>query len=127
MLAFIIRRLLQAVLVMTVVGLIAFSLFRFVGDPINQMVGIETSAEDRAALRRQLGLDDPVIVQFGRFVGNAARLKFGSSYQFKTPVIDLIADRFPATMELALCSALFSLLLGIPMGVYTALHRRSWL
>ena len=125
MLAFIIRRLLQAVVVMLTVALIAFTLFRFVGDPINQMVGIETSAEERAQLRQDLGLNDPIPVQFSRFVWNAVRLNFGNSYQFKTPVIDLVADRFPATMELALASALFSLLIGIPMGVYTALHRRS--
>ena len=110
---------------MITVALIAFTLFRFVGDPVNQMVGIETTAEERAALREQLGLNDPVIIQFTRFVGNAARLNFGNSYQFKTPVIDLIADRFPATMELALASALFSLVIGIPMGIYTALHRRT--
>ena len=127
MLAFIIRRLLQAVVVMLTVALIAFTLFRFVGDPINQMVGIETSAEERAQLRQDLGLNDPIPVQFTRFVWNATRLNFGNSYQFKTPVIDLIADRFPATMELALASAIFSLMIGIPMGVYTALHRRSLL
>jgi peptide/nickel transport system permease protein len=127
MLAFIIRRLLQAVVVMLTVALIAFTLFRFVGDPINQMVGIETSAEERAQLRQDLGLNDPIPVQFTRFVWNATRLNFGNSYQFKTPVIDLVADRFPATMELALASAIFSLLIGIPMGVYTALHRRSLL
>jgi peptide/nickel transport system permease protein len=127
MLAFIIRRLLQAIVVMLTVSLIAFTLFRFVGDPVNQMVGIETSAEERAALRQQLGLDDPVVIQFARFVKNAAQLDFGNSYQFKSPVIDLIADRFPATMELALASALFALLVGIPMGVYTAIHRRSFL
>ena len=127
MLAFIIRRLLQAIVVMLTVSLIAFTLFRFVGDPVNQMVGIETSAEERAALRVQLGLDDPVLIQFGRFVIKAARLDFGSSYQFKTPVINLIADRFPATMELAFASALFALLVGIPMGVYTAINRRSFL
>src|ERR1700742_4607569 len=127
MLAFIIRRLLQAVVVMLTVALIAFALFRFVGDPVNMMVGIETTAAERAQLRQDLGLNDPVPVQFARFVGNAARLNFGNSYQFKTPVIDLIADRFPATMELAIASAIFSLLIGIPMGVYTALHRRSWL
>jgi peptide/nickel transport system permease protein len=127
MLAFIIRRLLQAVVVMLTVALIAFTLFRFVGDPINQMVGIETSAEERAQLRQDLGLNDPIPIQFTRFVWNATRLNFGNSYQFKTPVIDLIADRFPATMELALASAIFSLLIGIPMGVYTALHRRSLL
>jgi len=127
MLAFIIRRLLQAIVVMLTVALIAFTLFRFVGDPVNMMVGIETTAEERAALREQLGLNDPIPIQFMHFVGDAARLNFGNSYQFKTPVIDLIADRFPATMELAIASALFSLLIGIPMGVYTALHRRSYL
>ena len=123
MLAFIIRRLLQSVVVMLTVSLIAFTLFRFVGDPINQMVGIETTAEERAQLREQLGLNDSVPVQFSRFVANAARLNFGNSYQFKTPVIDLIKDRFPATMELAFASALFALLVGIPMGVYTAINR----
>src|SRR3977135_1639580 len=127
MLAFIIRRLLQAIVVMLTVALIAFTLFRFVGDPVNMMVGIETTAEERAALREQLGLNDPIPVQFTRFVWNAARLDFGNSYPFKTPVIYLIADRFPATIELAFASALFSLLIGIPMGVYTALHRHSWL
>lgn len=127
MLAFIIRRALQALLVMIVVALIAFTLFRFVGDPVNQMVGIETSAQERELLRQQLGLNDPVLVQLARFIWDAAHFDFGASYQFKQPVIDLIADRFPATMELSVVSALFSLLFGIPMGVYTALHRNSWL
>jgi peptide/nickel transport system permease protein len=127
MLAFVIRRLLQALLVMIVVGLIAFTLFRFVGDPVNQMVGIETTAAEREAIRAQLGLNDPVFMQFARFAWDALHFNFGASYQFKKPVIDLIAERFPATMELAIISALFSLMLGVPMGVYTALHRNSWL
>jgi|SRR5580704_5403895 peptide/nickel transport system permease protein len=127
MLAFVLRRAVQAVLVMIVVALIAFTLFRFVGDPINQMVGIETSAQEREALRQQLGLNDSVVVQFAHFIWGAAHFDFGASYQFKQPVVDLIAERFPATMELSLVSALLSLLLGIPMGVYTALHRTSWL
>jgi len=127
MLAFVIRRLLQALLVMIVVGLIAFTLFRFVGDPVNQMVGIETSAAEREAIREQLGLNDPVFVQFAHFVWNALHFNFGASYQFKKPVIELIGERFPATMELAVVSAMFSLLLGVPMGVYTALNRNSWL
>jgi peptide/nickel transport system permease protein len=127
MLAFVVRRGLEAVLVMLVVALIAFALFRFVGDPINQMVGLETSFEERQQLRRALGLDDPVLVQFVRFVWRALQFDFGVSYQFKRPVTELIAERFPATMELALVSALFSLVLGIPMGVYTALNRQSWL
>ncbi len=127
MLAFIIRRMLQATLVMVVVALIAFTLFRFVGDPINQMVGLETTLEERAALREALGLNDPVVVQFMRFIWNAVQLNFGISYQFKKPVLELIAERFPATMELAIVSAIFSMLMGIPMGVYTALRRDSWL
>jgi len=127
MLAFIIRRMVQALLVMIVVALIAFTLFRFVGDPVNQMVGIETSAQERELLRQQLGLNDPVIAQFVRFIWNAVHFDFGASYQFKQPVIDLIADRFPATMELSVVSALLSLIFGIPMGVYAALHRTSWL
>src|SRR5207237_9615831 len=124
MLAFIIRRLLQAIVVMLTVALIAFTLFRFVGDPVNMMVGIETTAEERAALREQLGLNDPIPIQFVHFVGNAARLNFGNSYQFQTPVIDLIADRFPATMALAFASALSSLLIGITIAFSSRLHAR---
>jgi peptide/nickel transport system permease protein len=127
MLAFLIRRAIQALLVMILVALLAFALFRFVGDPINQMVGIETSAQERELLRQQLGLNDPIVVQFARFLWAAAHFDFGVSYQFKQPVTDLLAERFPATMELSVVSALLSLLLGIPMGVYTALHRNSWL
>ena len=126
MLAFLVRRALQALLVMLVVALIAFTLFRFVGDPINQMVGLDTSAEERAQLRETLGLNDPVPVQFARFVWRTLHFDFGISYQFKQPVVDLIGERFPATIELAFVSALLALLLGIPMGVYTALNRRSW-
>jgi peptide/nickel transport system permease protein len=127
MLAFAVRRLLEALLVMLTVALIAFALFRFVGDPVNQMVGQDTSREDRATIRRELGLDDPVYVQFARFVGNAARFDFGISYQVKQPVVGLIAERLPATVELALAAALFAVALGIPMGVYTGIHRDRWL
>ncbi|MBL8568942.1 MAG: ABC transporter permease [Phreatobacter sp.] len=125
MLAFILRRMGQAVVVLLTVSLIAFSLFRFVGDPVNQMVGQDTTPEQRAEIRRQLGLNDPVVVQFARFVGKAARFDFGVSYQSKQSVAKLIAERFPATMELALVSALFALFVGIPMGVYSGLKPNS--
>jgi peptide/nickel transport system permease protein len=121
------RRLLQGTLVMLVVALIAFILFRFVGDPITQMVGLETSLEDRARLRAELGLNDSAFVQFSRFLWHALQLNFGLSFQFKVPVLDLIAERFPATMELAIVSGLLSVVVGIPIGVYTALHRHAWL
>jgi peptide/nickel transport system permease protein len=125
MLGFLIRRALEAIVVMLLVAFIAFTLFRFVGDPVNQMVGLETSLEDRARLRQALGLNDSLMAQFLRFVWHALQFDFGSSYQFKTPVIGLIGERFPATLELSLASALFSVVLGIPMGVYSALNRQS--
>jgi peptide/nickel transport system permease protein len=127
MLAFTIRRLFEAAIVMLTVALLAFVLFRFVGDPINQMVGQDTSLEDRLRLREELGLNDPVAVQFARFVAGAARFDFGISYQMKQPVTAIISERAPATIELALVAALFAVGLGIPMGVYTGIHRESWL
>ncbi len=127
MLAFAIRRFIEALFVMLAVAMIAFLLFRFVGDPVNQMVGQDTSLEDRNRLRQELGLNDPVPVQFWRFVSNAAQFDFGISYQVKQPVTRLISQRFPATIELAVAAALFALLLGIPMGVYTGILRDSLL
>jgi peptide/nickel transport system permease protein len=125
MLAFIIRRMAQSVIVLLTVALIAFALFRFVGDPSQQLVSQDTSLEERMQIRKDLGLDDAVPVQFLRFIGNAARFEFGISYQNKQPVSKLIAERFPATMELALASAFFALFIGIPMGVYTGLYPNS--
>jgi peptide/nickel transport system permease protein len=127
MLAFAIRRLLEALVVLLIVALIAFTLFRYVGDPVSQMVGQDATVEDRETIRQELGLNDPVLVQFARFVGNAARFDFGISYQVKQPVVRLIAERLPATIELAFVAALFAIALGIPMGVYTGIHRNSWL
>ena len=125
MIAFIVRRLFASIGVMIAVGLIAFAMFRYVGDPVNQMVGVETSVAERAQLREELGLNEPVIVQAARFLANAARFDFGVSYQFKQPVSDLFRARMPATLELALVASILSLLAGIPMGVYAALHRDS--
>lgn len=123
MIGFIATRFLQSVIVMLTVALIAFSLFRYVGDPINNMVGQDTTLEERAALKERLGLNDPFFVQFGRFSVNAAQGEFGFSYQHRRPVSELIAERLPATLELALVSAVLALAVGIPMGVYTALRR----
>ncbi|MCU0853748.1 MAG: ABC transporter permease [Rhodobacteraceae bacterium] len=125
MLAFIIRRLAQSVLVMLVVALIAFAVFRFVGDPIASMVGVETRIEDQEIMRERLGLNDPVFVQFARFIGNAAQGEFGISYRLQQPVSELILSRLPATIELAFASALIALVVGVVTGVYTALRPRS--
>src|SRR5580658_10679834 len=112
MIALILGRLFASIGVLIAVGLIAFAMFRFVGDPVNQMVGIETSVAEREQLRQQLGLDKPVIVQALSFLANAARLDFGVSYQFKQPVVDLIGARMPATLELAFVASILSLAAG---------------
>jgi peptide/nickel transport system permease protein len=122
MIALVIRRLFQSLVVMLAVALIAFMLFRYVGDPVSQMVGQETSIADMEQLREDLGLNDPITIQFARFVWNTVRGKFGISYQLGRPVNELFAERLPATLELSLIAALFSLVVGIPMGVYTGLY-----
>jgi peptide/nickel transport system permease protein len=125
MIAFVIRRLLQSVFVMLAVAFVAFALFNYVGDPINNIVGQDTSLADRERLRQELGLNDPFPVQFARFVGNAVRGEFGMSYQHARPVSQLIVERLPATLELSFVAAALALVLGVPMGIYTGLHRHS--
>ena len=126
MLVFILRRLLQSVAVLLAVGVVSFFLFRYVGDPINAMVGQDTSMQEREALRERLGLNDPAPVQFFRFLTNAAQGKFGLSYRTSEPVNRMIVERLPATIELSFCAAMFVLVFGIPMGVYTGLYPRHW-
>ncbi len=127
MVYFILKRLLQSVFVMLAVALLAFSLFRFVGDPVSQMTGVETSVEDRERLREELGLNDPFIAQFARFTGDLLQGDFGFSYRTRQPVAEMIADRIPATLELGTVALIISLLVGIPAGVYTALRPRGFI
>ncbi len=127
MIVMIIRRLIQSVIVMLTVGLIAFIMFRYVGDPIAQMVGQDTPIDVRERMREELGLNDAVIVQFLRFVGDTARGEFGISFRIGRPVNELILERLPATLELSLLAAAFALVVGIPMGIYTGLHPQHWL
>jgi len=112
---------------MATVAFIAFSMFKFVGDPINNMVGQDTSQQERDELREKLGLNDPFLVQFGRFSLNAATGNFGYSYKFQVPVSEMIFERMPATLELAFVSAIIALAFGIPLGVYTALRREGFI
>lgn len=124
---FLINRLLQATIVMLCVALIGFMVFQFVGDPVLALVGQETSIEDREALREGLGLNDPIIIQYTRYVFNAVQGDFGISYSFNRDVSEMIADRLPATIELVLLSGILSLLLAIPAGIYTGIHRKGGL
>lgn len=127
MLVFVLRRLAQAVIVMLTVAFIAFMLFQYVGDPVTNILGQDATPEQRVQLRIDLGLDKPFPVQFARFVGKAVQGEFGLSLRQGRKVSSLIAERLPATLELALCAAFLALALGIPMGVYAALRRGSFL
>ena len=127
MTAFILRRLAQALVVMGVVAFIAFMLFQYVGDPVVFLLGQDARPDQIAQLRRDLGLDQPFVVQFGHFLVNAVQGEFGLSLRQGAKVSRLIAERFPATLELALVAAVLALALGIPMGVYAALRRGHWL
>ena len=126
MLAFVLRRVFQSVVVLLVVGLVAFSMFRFVGDPIENMLGQERTDADVQRLRTQLGLDQPFVIQYGRFLLNAVQGDFGISYRQARPVAEIIAERLPATLELALVSAILAMALGIALGVFTAIRRDGW-
>ena len=127
MLAFVLRRLIQAVLVMVTVAFFAFLLFQYVGDPVAFLLGQDAQPEQIRQLRADLGLDQPFFVQFWHFLVNAAQGEFGLSLRQGARVSSLIAERFPATMELALMAVFLALTLGIPMGVYAALRRGSFL
>ena len=127
MFAFVLQRLIQAVIVMVVVAFIAFMLFQYVGDPVVFLLGQDAKPDQILQLRADLGLDQPFFVQYWHFLVNAVQGEFGLSLRQGAKVSRLIAERFPATLELALVAALLALSLGIPMGVYSALKRNSFL
>jgi peptide/nickel transport system permease protein len=126
MLAFILRRLAQAAIVMLTVAFIAFMLFQYVGDPVTNLLGQDATPQQRAQLRADLGLDQPFPVQFARFVGNAVQGEFGLSLRQGRKVSSLIVERLPATLELSTCAGVIALGFGIPMGVFAALRRGTF-
>jgi peptide/nickel transport system permease protein len=127
MFGFIGSRLLQAIPVLLVVGFIAFALFDYVGDPVNILLGQDHTEAQRLALVKQLGLDQPFFVQYARFLWTALHGNFGISYRLAQPVGSLIAERLPATLELALTASVLALVIGVPMGVYTGINRNTLL
>ena len=112
---------------MIAVAFVSFSLFNFVGDPVNSMTGEDASDERRAEVREVLGLNDPVYIQFARFLGNIVQGNFGISYQLKREVSDLIGERLPATLELVFVSAVLAIITGTILGVFTGIHRDSFI
>lgn len=126
MLAFGLRRVFQSLIVLLVVGLVAFSMFRFVGDPIDNMLGQEATAADIERLRGELGLDQPFLVQYYRFLEGAVQGNFGISYRQGRPVFEIILERAPATLELAGVSAFLAITIGVGLGVFTAIRRNGF-
>ena len=121
------RRLGQSALVLLAVSFISFLVFRHIGDPTISLLGEDASLADRQAVIAELGFDQPVPVQYLRYMGNVLHGEFGISYRLKRPVVDVIAERLPATLELALVAGVLAVIGGLVLGVYTAIHREAWL
>ncbi|MEG0001031.1 MAG: ABC transporter permease [Comamonas sp.] len=121
------RRLGQSLLVLLAVSFISFLVFRHIGDPTISLLGEDASLADRQAVIAELGFDQPVAVQYLRYMGNVLQGEFGVSYRLKRPVVQVIAERLPATLELALIAALLAVTGGVILGVYTAIRRDAWL
>lgn len=127
MFAFLIRRVTQAVFVMLVISLIGFTIKQSVGDPLREITGISVSAAERDALREKLGLNDPFLLQWGRFLARALQGDLGNSFYFKRPALQVILGKAPATLELVFATSLLVVLLSIPIGIYAAVRPRAWL
>ena len=123
----VIRRILQAIMVLLLVAFVSFLIFRYVGNPVDNIMGQEATLAQRAALEEALGLNQPFYIQYFDFLWKAMQFEFGNSYRGALPVAELIATRLPATLELAITSAVFGVSLGVILGIYTAINRGSFL
>lgn len=127
MMQYLLKRVLQAVFVVLCVAFIAFLMFNFIGDPVANMAGPETSLAERAQMRASLGLDRPLPVRYFDFLAKFFQGDFGVSYRLNMPVSTMLAERLPATVELAACGILLAIFVGIPLGIYTAIRGKSWI
>jgi peptide/nickel transport system permease protein len=127
MFAFIVRRIIQALMVMLVIGMVGFVIQNQMGDPVRDLVGERVTPAERAVIRDQLGLNDPFYVQYYRFVKNACQGDLGLSFFYKKPALEVIASKAPATIELVLVTTLILIVISIPAGIYSAIYPRSWL
>jgi len=126
MFAFAVKRILQAMIVMLIIGCIGFAIKHNFGDPVRDLVGQRVTPAERAEIRERLGLNDPFMVQYVRFLGDAIQGDLGQSYFFKKPATEVIIKKAPATLELVFCSAMIILLLSVPMGIYAAIKPKKW-
>jgi peptide/nickel transport system permease protein len=127
MLTFLLKRLFQVLIVMFVISLVAFSIQDNLGDPLRELVGQSVSEEVRQQMRTEMGLNDPFLVKYGRFIGNALQGDFGTSYFYKQPTLEVIFEKLPATLELVFCASVLIIALSIPLGVYSAIKPHAFL
>ena len=125
MFAFTIRRIAQGLIVMIIISFIGFAIKHNFGDPVRELVGERVTPEERSQIRQKLGLNDPFLVQYGRFLRDASHGDLGRSFFFKKPVTEVIASKAPATLELVFCASLIVIGLSIPLGIYSAIHPKS--
>ena len=123
---FLLKRTLQAILVMFIISIFCFSIQDSLGDPTRELAAMSMSVAERENLRDSLGLNDPLFVQYGRFVGRAIQGDLGTSYFFKEPTMTVILKKLPATLELAFAASIIIIVLSIPLGVFTAIRPRHW-
>ncbi len=126
MFAFIVRRIIQAIIVMLVISLVGFSIQHQIGDPIRDLVGQRVTPAEREVIRDQLGLNDPFYIQYARFVKNACQGDLGLSFFYKKPALEVIVSKAPATIELVIVTAFIIIVLSIPAGIYSAIYPKSW-
>ena len=126
MLAFVIKRGIQSVVVLFVMSLIVFSMINLVGDPVDMLVNPESLPEEIDRVRKDFGLDQPVHVQYWKFLTGAVSGDLGNSFIFGRPALALIAERFPATLELATCALILAVSVGLPLGIYAGLNPDGW-
>ncbi|WP_319764863.1 ABC transporter permease [Maridesulfovibrio sp.] len=125
MFAFIVRRIAQAIIVMLIISFIGFAIKQSFGDPIREITGVSVSAAERERLRDDLGLNDPFMVQFGRFMKGAVKGDIGRSFFYKKSALKVILNKAPATLELVLCSALIIVIFSVPLGIYSAIRPKT--
>lgn len=128
MFAFIVRRVLQAIIVMLIISFIGFALKQNVGDPVRELTGVSVSAAERESIREKLGLNDPFLIQYGRFLkGAVLEGNIGQSFFYKKPAMEVILSKAPATIELVLCCSFLIVILSIPMGIFSAIYPKRLL
>ncbi|MFP4167580.1 MAG: ABC transporter permease [Desulfonatronovibrionaceae bacterium] len=126
MVAFIVRRVAQAILVMFIISIVAFAIKHNVGDPVRMITGISVSETGREQLREAMGLNDPVVTQYWRFLKDAARGDLGTSYFYHKPATQVILEKAPATIELVFASSIIIVFLSVPLGVFAAIYPKNW-